>query len=86
MRSGRLADLECNRLLRTRNFDREWAWPSQKCVWLQNFHMNPPSQNPRSATVMHWSMRCIQLDMGDNLLNFLIKDASGGPETVDYLE
>ena len=34
---------------------------------------------------MHWIMRCIQHDMGDKL-NFLTKDANGGPETVDYLE
>ena len=59
MRSGRLADLERHRLLRTRNFDREWEWPTQRWAWFQNFrarsrahsyYMNPPSQNPRSAT------------------------------------
>ena len=58
MRSGRLADLECHRLLRTRNFDREWAWPTKKRAWFQNFrardYMNPPSQNPRSATGIVW--------------------------------
>ena len=32
MKSGRLAALECNRLLRTHHFDCEWAW-------LQNFRV-----------------------------------------------